>query len=274
MKKDVILLDNSYLAGKEVYFVRSKIEKYYPLHFHEFYEIELPFEGEGYEMINNHRHDIKKNQIFIFHPTDYHEIFATKPTTLYNIAFTNNAIDEQLITIFLEYQSELVINLSDEKLKHVTNLIETIETTFFSKQENKDLILAHLLNALLLTIIVPKNNINFNHSVTIDILKYIHKNFAKNPSLQDLSDFCGYQKNYLCDYFKKNIGSTYNDYLSNVKIEYSKKLLKISSKSIKQIAFESGFNSANNYIRKFKAKTQQTPMQYRKLYLDTQKNSK
>lgn len=49
----------------------------------------------------------------------------------------------------------------------------------------------------------------------------------------------------------------------------SKKLLKITSKLINTIAIECGFNSASNFIREFKNKTNITPKQYRKLYLAT-----
>ena len=104
-------------------------------------------------------------------------------------------------------------------------------------------------------------------SSSVDVLRYIQANYNKNPSLQELSNFCGYQKNYFCDFFKKNVGMTYKEYLLNVKVNASKKLLKVSSKSIKEIAVECGFNNANNFIRKFKGATGLTPKQYRKLYI-------
>jgi len=272
IKEKPILLDNSYLNGSEIYFVRSKIDAFYPLHFHEFYEIELPISGEGYELINSNKYEIKTNQLFIFHQTDYHEIYATKPITMYNIAFSPQSLEERIMTIFLEHNGEIVITLSEEKLAYITDIIKLIEKTFYSSSVNKDIILSNLLNAFLLSSMEENNKINFSNSITLDILKYIHNNFSKNPSLQDLSDFCGYQKNYLCDYFKKNIGETYNDYLTKVKIEHSKKLLKTTNKFIKEIAIESGFNSVNNYIRNFKAVTKQTPFQYRKLYLNVKNN--
>ena len=105
----------------------------------------------------------------------------------------------------------------------------------------------------------------------VDVLKYIQNNFQKNPSLEELSQFCGYQKNYFCEYFKKNFNTTYKEYLSSVKINHSKKLLKLTNKSIKEIATECGFNSANNFIRKFKETSIITPKEYRQLYLKTMK---
>lgn len=261
-------LSNEYLHGNNIYFVLSEIDKHYPLHFHEFYEIELPVDGNGYEIINGNHYDIAKNTIFLLHPTDYHSIEATTPLKIFNIAFTSSLIDEENITYFLDYQNEIVIELTENKLKQVRSIIEVIQSIFNGHRTNKELILTHLLNALLL-VIIGSNQLkgNIKTSKNSDILKYIHQNFAKNPTLDELSKHCGYQKNYFCEYFKRKTGLTYKEYLSNVKINYSKKLLKLSNKTIKEIALECGFNSANNYIRKFKAHTSLTPKEFRQLYI-------
>ena len=113
MKENVTnYLSNEYLHGNNIFFVLSAIEKEYPLHFHEFYEIELCYEGEGYEVINGNKYPISPNKIFLLHPTDYHQIVATKPLKMFNVAFTNSLIDEENITYFLDYQNEIVLNLS------------------------------------------------------------------------------------------------------------------------------------------------------------------
>lgn len=273
MEKDALYLNDQYLHGNEIFFVLSDVKTEYPLHFHKFFELELPIEGEGYEVINGKTYEIRKDTIFLLHPTDYHKIVATKPLKILNIAFTNSVIDEENLLHFLDYENEIVIRLSDNKLKQVLSTIYLIRDIFNGHRTNKELILTHLLNALLL-IIIGSMQIKCESdgkTSSVDVLKYIHNNFAKNPTLQELSDFCGYQKNYFCEFFKKKTGVTYKEYLSNVKINHSKKLLKLTHKSVKEIAIECGFNSANNYIRKFKTYTNLTPKEYRQLYLKTKK---
>ena len=95
MKNAPNLLDTSFLFGNEIYFVLSEVDKYYPLHFHDFYELEIPIEGEGYEIINQVKYDISKSRMFLFRPTDYHEIIATKPLKIINIAFTSFIKDQK-----------------------------------------------------------------------------------------------------------------------------------------------------------------------------------
>jgi len=269
INKDAIYLNEAnHLKGNEIFCGISPINEHYPLHFHEFYEIELAFEGEGFDILNGTKHDINTDVVYLLHPTDYHEITATKPLKLYNIAFTNTVVDNQIIRDFLEYDDGLVVKLTPHKLYEVRMTIKLMIDLYEGNRSNKNQILVHLLNALLLLIVGSKSkNCITNDDSHTDVLKYINLNFAKNPSLQQLSEYCGYQRNYFCEFFKKNTGFTYKEYLTSVKINYSKKLLKITSKSINTIAFECGFNSASNFIREFKNKTNITPKQYRKLYL-------
>ena len=69
-------------------------------------------------------------------PTDYHQIFATKPITMYNIAFTNSVIDEEIISNFLNYESGIVINLSENKLNQIKTTIKLIQEIFNSHRSN------------------------------------------------------------------------------------------------------------------------------------------
>lgn len=268
MKKDAILLGEERLLGNDIYYVENKIDAHYPLHFHDFYEIELCVEGEGYQLINGNRYEFGKNVLFIYHPNDYHEIFAHTPLTLINVAFNSTLIDEEMIEDFFEFESEIVIKLSDHKLEQVSEIISLIKNIFESRRTNKNLILSHLLNALLLIVVgsEQRHEIIGKNTAKNDVLQCIHKNFAKSPSLEEISAFSGYQKNYFCEIFKKKTGMTYIEYLTAYKLNYAKKLLKVTQKSVKEIALESGFSSANNFIREFKRKNKITPKQFRNKY--------
>lgn len=269
MKKNPIMLDEEMLKGNDFFFGISKVEKHYPLHFHDFFEIELVIEGSGHQIINGNRYEIGKNILYLYHINDYHEIFADEPLTIYNVAFNRVCVDESTISDILDYENEIVIELSPHRLNQITNIMLMIKDVYESNRTNKALVLSHLLNAMLLLAIgsAQKKQLHNTQDVSFNsILKYIHENFAKSPTLEDISTFSGYQKNYFCDLFKKKTSMTYIEYLTAYKINYSKKILKITNKTIKEISQECGFNSANNYIREFKKKNGITPKQFRKIY--------
>lgn len=267
MKEKVIELNEEALKGNDIYFNISQVDSHYPLHFHKFYEIELCVAGSGTQVINGNTYEINTNTLFIYHINDYHEIFAKEPLTFYNIAFNSIDIDVDTIEEFLNYQNEIVIELTPHKLQQTLDVMNLMRDIFNSQRSYKKQIISYLLNALLLIVIgKKKKDIHKTNTLTNSVLQYIHKNFASSPSLDEIASYSGYQKNYFCDIFKKKIGVTYIEYLTEYKINYSKKLLKIDKKTIKEIAFECGFDSASNYIREFKKRNNITPKQYRILH--------
>lgn len=256
------------LNGNDILINVSKIEKHYPLHFHSFYEIEFAIEGSGTQVINGNNYNIDKKTVFLYHINDYHEIHADQPLTLYNIAFNINILDEQIIETIFNYESEIVIELTPHKLQQTISLMNIINDISTSQRSNKFMIMEHLLNALLFTIIGSQktNSTKKKSLLKNEVLQYIHKNFARSPSLEEIASYSGYQKNYFCEIFKKKTGMTYVEYLTHYKINYSKKLLKMQNKSIKEISFECGFDSPSNFIREFRKKNNMTPKEYRKLH--------
>ena len=269
MRKDALLLDEESLKGDDFYFGISKVDEHYPLHFHDFYEIELVIEGKGSQIINGNKYEMTPNTLFLYHINDYHEIFADEPLLIYNIAFNRVVIDETTISDIFDYENEIVISLSNHRLNQITNIMEMIKDIYESSRTNKKMILSHLLNAMLLIAIGSEQKEKIHNAQDAsfnNILRYIHENFRRSPSLDEISAYSGYQKNYFCDLFKKKTSMTYIEYLTAYKLNYSKKLLKVTNKTIKEIAEECGFNSANNFIREFKKKFNITPKQYRKLY--------
>lgn len=269
LEEKALFLDTNYLHGNEIVYVTSEINDHYPLHFHEYYEIEILKEGEGYEIINGSRVELAPNRVLLLHPSDYHEIFATKPLKLYNLAFAPQVIDNELISSFLNYDTGIVIDASPNKLAQIKGTLDVIQQIYFGHRTYRSQILIHLTNALLLMIFGGQIRAPKAKHGQIEILKYIQENFANSPSLDEVAKKSGYQKNYFCSFFKKKMGMTYKDYLTNVKIGHAKKLLRMTSERIKDIAIESGFRSANNFIRSFKSLNGITPEKYRSLYNKT-----
>ena len=96
-----------------------------------------------------------------------------------------------------------------------------------------------------------------------DVLSFIHNNYGKKITLQDIADSVFVSKGECCRFFKKSLKMSPYDYLINYRINESMKLLKSSSNSILDIAENVGFNNVSPYIQIFKKKTGLTPHEYR-----------
>lgn len=98
-------------------------------------------------------------------------------------------------------------------------------------------------------------------------LYYIERNYSNsNLSIVDIAQYCNINSNYLCGMFKSSTGKTINNYVNNLRIEASKKMLLETNLHIAQIAESCGFNDAKYFCKVFGKYVNQTPTEFRKKY--------
>lgn len=94
------------------------------------------------------------------------------------------------------------------------------------------------------------------------ILDYIHQNFDRDISLNDLSTATGLAPAYLCNLFKECVGVSYIKYLTSVRLDHAKRMLRDGEKATK--VFERvGYSDYHYFCRVFKKYTGVTPGEYR-----------
>lgn len=84
------------------------------------------------------------------------------------------------------------------------------------------------------------------------------------PSLKELAAEIAISESVLKREFKKNEGTGVYSYHLNLKIEYSKKLLKNLDVSIGEVAHLMGYSNASKFSEAFHKRTKQTPVDWRK----------
>ena len=71
-----------------------------------------------------------------------------------------------------------------------------------------------------------------------------------------------------CRYFKNVTRKTLVKIVTEFRINQACQLLRNSEKSVNEICFECGFGNISYFNKTFKAMTENTPLQYRNLFLD------
>ena len=108
----------------------------------------------------------------------------------------------------------------------------------------------------------------FSGSKHMDIIykaiDYIKRNYAKKLSLQQIADHLYISQQYFCRIFKEETGQTPGGYITFVRIEESKKLLRNSAINIVDIPEQVGFDSQSYFTKIFKKETGSTPGHYRR----------
>jgi AraC-type DNA-binding domain-containing proteins len=108
-----------------------------------------------------------------------------------------------------------------------------------------------------------------NNLIFTNIVAWIKINLNNNISLKDVANKFNFNKNYLARLFKQKMGVTINNYITTLRMTKAKELLTLSELSIKEIAYEVGFQDEKYFMRLFKRSELITAKQYRNTFYHT-----
>ena len=101
---------------------------------------------------------------------------------------------------------------------------------------------------------------------TCKIVEYVNHNYYKNDfCLGKIAEEFNVTTSYISTYLKKATGQNFTYYVSSLKVEKAKALLRSTSMCIKDISDDLGFTHPKHFIRLFKQFEGTTPGSYRKL---------
>ncbi len=136
------------------------------------------------------------------------------------------------------------------------------------KLKDTQSIKAYIVNFVQFTMkqIESFNQSKGNQLIT-SIIQYINENISDSTlSLKKISEINYINSSYLSRIFKAVTGTTFIDYLINIRIEKAKKLLTSSNFKIYEIAEQIGINDPNYFSKYFKKHTNFTPAQYKEMH--------
>jgi Response regulator containing CheY-like receiver domain and AraC-type DNA-binding domain len=100
-------------------------------------------------------------------------------------------------------------------------------------------------------------------SIVVKAQAYIYKNFSRDITLEDVSKEVTVSPNYFSRLFKEETGRNFIDYLTELRIERAKELLRDSSSANKEICYQIGYSDPNYFSRIFKRVVGVTPTEYK-----------
>ena len=95
---------------------------------------------------------------------------------------------------------------------------------------------------------------------------YIEEHYMEPLTLEEIAQEIGFNDSYLSSIFKKQVGKSVIDYLTNVRIQHAKELLIDPERSVEDISDEVGFSDPKYFTRRFKKYTGVSPREYRNLF--------
>ena len=95
-----------------------------------------------------------------------------------------------------------------------------------------------------------------------EIVIYVKRNF-RNVTLKELAEKFNFSVSYLSLKIRKLTGITFTENIKRLKMDKSKTYLDFSNKSIEEIAFLTGYRSADHFSRSFRQYFGFSPQKYR-----------
>ncbi|MEW6410142.1 MAG: PocR ligand-binding domain-containing protein [Nitrospirota bacterium] len=109
-------------------------------------------------------------------------------------------------------------------------------------------------------------NRNIQHTrVFTKVKEYIWNNYNQNISLQKLAEAVGISSYYLSHLFRKEMGISFLEYLTSVRIAVAKSLLKQATMTVLDVCLEVGYQDPSYFAKVFTKKEGVHPSEYRKL---------
>ncbi len=239
------------------------------IHWHDFYEIHLITNGSITEYINGQKIEMDAGYLYFLKPYDIHEYYGEEPSTLYKIQFMLDILDSNIQKKFMSHNYKLIMKLQNHELDSFLPLFSMIVKEYKANKSSSFQIIKHLMNCLALEALRLHQNQNQNHGTAnsdsmVMALDYIHKNYTRNITMQQVADFVGLTPNYFCSKFHKEIGQSFKHYLKMLQLNHAATLLRVSDTSVSNICSECGISSLANFMQSFKEYYGMTPSQYRK----------
>jgi AraC-like DNA-binding protein len=101
------------------------------------------------------------------------------------------------------------------------------------------------------------------------VLEYVERNYADSITLKEAAALAKMSVPQFVRLFKKVAGMSFINYLTHVRLSRSVRLLKESSLTIAEVAYQVGFSDQSYFDRRFKAAFGQTPRDFRLLREET-----
>lgn len=242
----------------------------------DFHKLCAIVKGNGFIETKNSMVPISGNQL-IYLPAHVPHRFLDKrgdPLTLvmvcfYDHAFSGNAAALEVLSLFRQHFPALsAFDLSDNygRLK-IKNSFRAMLIEHMQRREGSPAALwCQLAELLIFLTRVSKDQRKLlatdpGAMAFAGSLYFINKNFYRPIKVEELAILANLSYRRYTEQFKRSTGKTVTQYLSEIRVEYAKRVM-LETGDIVYAAFESGFGDLAHFYRVFKKTTGSTPKRF------------
>ncbi len=259
-------------------------------HFHSEYQLFIVLKGTGTRFIGDHVHPFKPGDVVFTGPnlphlwrSDMEYFEGDKQLTTEGIVvyFPEDFLGNPFLDKNEMYLIKQLFSKARRGMELKGKTAERVKKMMIGLLKTKDFeSILHLLNILNVLANTTEYNLLANagysnslkESDTFRMNKvhaYVMKHFKDKITLEEVAALANMTPSSFSRYFKTHANKTFSEFVTEIRIGHSCKLLIEKKMNVTQACYESGFNTISNFNRQFKAITQYSPLAYKNKYRAT-----
>ncbi|MGD9993634.1 MAG: helix-turn-helix domain-containing protein [Salinivirgaceae bacterium] len=256
-------------------------------HYHDFTEIAFIVKGKGTQVIEEQEYAVSAGDVFVLQGHQKHFFKDTEGVEIVNVMYSdrkNNPLISNEVRLlegyralfFLESQYRAwhhfknKLHLVRSELAKIEILLNSMILEFNKQQEGYRLILKNRLEELIILLSRHYSSLDATEAKALvrigKVIDFMELNFADKIYLDELADMAFMSTRNFQRIFKKAVGSSPSNYLMQIRLQKSRKLLRETDLSVSEIAGDTGFGDGNYFIKCFKKENGITPVKFRMRY--------
>ena len=232
---------------------------------HAFWELTYVDKAKIITEVDGHRFELKQGDALFYRPGQFHTQFtetgvaASFVTITFSMVMQDEAQISNRVFHLTREQADILKRILDEK-DHPAHYSDDLILCYL-----KELIITLIRSGLAVNPVKTLENhlrVNVEHDIINRVITFVQTNLDQKITVADLAAEVHISPAYLSVLFKRRQGMTLIEYITTVKLEKSKDLIRAGQKNLTEIATELGFSSVHYFSRLFKNKYLISPSEY------------
>ena len=233
------------------------------MHKHRYFEINFYINGSGNTVINNRKYEFCANSFSLVPPNVPHNETFTTSGTVICLMFECTNPHFVMGEFFSVYPADNPLSFYAERI--------------FKEMTEKNTSYVYISNQLIKVCVneiqrlIDEKNVSFCDSL-LETKRYIDENFFTKINFNELASNTGYSYDYFRHAFKKQFGSSPQNYLISVRLENAREILQSTQGiTVTEVAATCGFADTSQFSTMF---TKHYGISPKKFYMSVMRDEK
>lgn len=242
------------------------------LHWHEFHELQLVVNGTGRETLNGAEHLLRRGELTVLSPADFHALVPLrKPLRLYDVVFTEAALDELLEPLLFGTDLPYTMRLEGPGLARVERAFAQLHEDAVRGGLARERLVRADFDRVVIEIARQRGAASAapapaggDYRRVRPGLIFLHHHFRQPLSLADVASRAHLSPRYFSECFHRATGKAFQHYLVELRLGFARRLLEVTDLPIRAICEASGFGDLSHFERMFRRENDCSPRDYQR----------